>query len=385
LIKESVLLLLSGKNKKNKEKMKGFEFYTRSFKKKRNEVKTLRSLLSPPPSSSSSSSSSFSASEEVLPGVHRIDSKFGPKIVHSYLLVGTERTLLVDTGLSDTPSTLIFPYLKEKLESNIIDFVLITHADVDHFGGNSDLKAKFPMAVIMGHQLDADMMQSLEVVMERKYNQFSKEHQIEYSLNGKNFLKSLAGPDTPLDLLITGGESIRLSPNWVVKILFLPGVSRGHVGVYDKKSNSAFIGDAVLHKMVPDLTGRPSEPPTYRDVDEYVRSINALGKLNLDNLYTGHFPDIKGNNNVSAFLRESAEFACKVEGEIVSSMREFGRGNPVTMKQIIERVHENTRNWSEESKYLLAYPVSGHLERMVEKKQVLAERKEGSVTKFKLL
>jgi glyoxylase-like metal-dependent hydrolase (beta-lactamase superfamily II) len=184
----------------------------------------------------------------------------------------------------------------------------------------------------------------------------------------------MSGPDAELDLLLSGGESIRLSSGWVVKVLHLPGHSHGHIGVFDPKNNAAFIGDAVLHKTVPDIMGRPNEPPSYRYVDEYVATINDLGKLGLDYLFTGHFPEINGKEQIAKFLGESSEFACKLDGAITTSIKEVGGGNPVSMKQIVERVHEMTRNWPDESKYELAYPVSGHLERMVEKKQVIAER-----------
>ena len=47
-------------------------------------------------------------------------------------MTGAERTLLVDTGLRDMPRTVIAPYLEDRP----IDDVLVSHADVDHCGGN---------------------------------------------------------------------------------------------------------------------------------------------------------------------------------------------------------------------------------------------------------
>ena len=48
---------------------------------------------------------------EVAPGIHRIEGDLGERYVCQYLLVGEERTLLVDTGLRDMPNTVIAPYL----------------------------------------------------------------------------------------------------------------------------------------------------------------------------------------------------------------------------------------------------------------------------------
>ena len=47
---------------------------------------------------------------EVAPGIHRIEGDLGERYVCQYLLVGAERTLLVDTGLRDMPEKVIAPY-----------------------------------------------------------------------------------------------------------------------------------------------------------------------------------------------------------------------------------------------------------------------------------
>ena len=49
--------------------------------------------------------------EEVATGVHRIESDLGPRFMAQYLLVGAERSVLVDTGLSTTPDEVLAPAL----------------------------------------------------------------------------------------------------------------------------------------------------------------------------------------------------------------------------------------------------------------------------------
>ena len=51
---------------------------------------------------------------EVAPGIHRIEGDLGERYVCQYLLVGEERTLLVDTGLRDMPHTVIEPYVNDR-------------------------------------------------------------------------------------------------------------------------------------------------------------------------------------------------------------------------------------------------------------------------------
>jgi glyoxylase-like metal-dependent hydrolase (beta-lactamase superfamily II) len=66
--------------------------------------------------------------------IHRIEGDLGERYVCQYLLVGSERSLLMDTGLRDMPDTVIAPYLDRLGALADVDDVLISHADVDHCG-----------------------------------------------------------------------------------------------------------------------------------------------------------------------------------------------------------------------------------------------------------
>jgi hypothetical protein len=67
---------------------------------------------------------------EILPGIHRIESDLGERFTCQYLLIGEERTALVDTGLAGTPEEVIVPYLGE-IGLGVGDEVIISHADAE--------------------------------------------------------------------------------------------------------------------------------------------------------------------------------------------------------------------------------------------------------------
>ena len=111
---------------------------------------------------------------EVAPGIHRIESVLGPRPFSQYLL-RDERSLLVDTGVKETPAEVILPFL-DGLQP---DFVLNSHADVDHFGGNAAIKEAAPEALFLAHELDVPWIESADAIMRERYGWYA-EHGLAY-------------------------------------------------------------------------------------------------------------------------------------------------------------------------------------------------------------
>jgi glyoxylase-like metal-dependent hydrolase (beta-lactamase superfamily II) len=182
---------------------------------------------------------------EVAPGIHRIESVLGPRPFSQYLLCG-ERSLLVDTGVAGTPEAVILPYLDSAgLSPANLDFVLNTHADVDHFGGNAAIRARAPLAVFCAHSADVLWIEDRERILRERYGWYAA-HDVDYSPEEKDWLREAMGPNVPIDLWLSGGERFRLGPELVVQVIHLPGHSPGHVGLWEPTSRTAIITDAAL-------------------------------------------------------------------------------------------------------------------------------------------
>ena len=65
---------------------------------------------------------------ELLPGLYRIETALGDNLLALYLICG-EHTLLVDSGVRDTPDTVIFPALAQAGLPPRIDMLLVSHAE----------------------------------------------------------------------------------------------------------------------------------------------------------------------------------------------------------------------------------------------------------------
>ena len=243
---------------------------------------------------------------EVAPGIYRIESVLGPRPFSQYVLC-EERSLLVDTGVDTTPETAIFPYLHNiGLESTDLDFVLNTHADVDHFGGNAAIRALSPRAVFCAHGADVPWIENRERILRERYGWYAA-HDVDYSPEEKDWLREAMGHDVPVDLRLSGGEVFRLGRNLVVQVIHLPGHSPGHVGLWEPTSRTAIITDAALGPGLYDMSGNVISPPPYFDVAAYESSVRVLRSLEPQRLLTAHYDVMEGDDAIG-FLEESAKF-----------------------------------------------------------------------------
>jgi glyoxylase-like metal-dependent hydrolase (beta-lactamase superfamily II) len=259
---------------------------------------------------------------EVAPGIHRIESDLGPRFMCQYALVGDERTLLVDTGLAETPERAIRPYL-ESLGSSLeaIADVVITHADVDHCGGNRLLRRRNQHARFSCHELDRRWIESNDAMLAENYCWYEA-YGFGPDEEAKAWLRDELGGDTPMDVGLRGGETLRLSGDWRVEILHLPGHTPGHLGIWDPRSGAAVIVDAVLKDGIYDRKGNRLIPPRYYDLQAYRETIRRLTALGPDLLLTAHYP-VLDSAGARAFLDRSLGFT----HELGEAVREgLGRG-----------------------------------------------------------
>lgn len=259
---------------------------------------------------------------EVVPGIYRVESVLGPRPFSQYLLYG-ERCLLVDTGVAETPRDVILPYLDSVgLDPIDLDFVLNTHADVDHFGGNNAIRDAASRAVFCAHAADAAWIEERSRILHERYGWYAAED-VDYAPEVKDWLQSAMGPDVPIDLRVVGGETFRLGPGLEVEVLHLPGHSPGHVGLWEPRSKTAIITDAALGAGLLDMEGRVISPPPYFDVAAYEGTVALLRSLSPRLLLTTHY-DVMNEEAAARFLEESAIFVERVERAVSQALTKSG-------------------------------------------------------------
>ena len=297
---------------------------------------------------------------ELRPGLHRIQAPLGERFVALYLLVGEDAALLVDTGVRESITETLLPYLdaagipREKLR-----WAVNTHCDFDHTGGNGALKAAIPGVQIVAHDLDAPLVEDVQRLIDERYGEFRDTDGFDDPPETTAYLRSVSDL-VPVDLRVTGGEGFDLGGRHV-RVLHVPGHSPGHVAIHDEGNRALLIGDATLGTTVPFADGRAAFPPTYRDVDPYVQSLRAFRALDADLLLTAHYPISEGEG-VAAFLDESEAYTERID-EVVSAIL-ASRTEAATTLELVREAGSALGPWGADALDYAVFPVTGNLERL---------------------
>jgi len=250
---------------------------------------------------------------EVARGIHRVEGDLGERYVCQYLLVGEERTLLVDTGLREMPRTVIAPYL----DGRPVDDVLISHADVDHCGGNVAMRELAPGARFLCGEADRAWIESNAAMLAGNYRWYEA-YGFGPSAEDVAFLEHELGGDAPIDVGLQGGETLRLGAGRELEVLALPGHTLGHLGLWDAETGAAIVIDAVLADGVYDRAGNRLIPPRYYDAGAYEATIRRLRALDPELLLTAHY-DVMERAAAREFLDRSLEFVREVRAAVRAS------------------------------------------------------------------
>jgi len=184
-------------------------------------------------------------------------------------------------------------------------------------------------------------------------------HALASSDEARHEMLALLGSAQRIDMTWCGGETLRLSSDWVVDIYHTPGHSAGHLSVFDPRSRTMFSGDAVQGARYLDINGAPALCPTYQHVDAYLTTIRAFDALPIDRLASCHWP-LHVGPAVKDFLEESHQF---VDSVLLDELRNCPDG--ATLAELLVAAGPRLGGWPRSVDRELVYAVEGHLDRLV--------------------
>lgn len=300
---------------------------------------------------------------EVAPGVHRIDTPLGERIASLYLITGPAGVLLYDTGIDGTIPRHVLPVLETigRSAAEVIA-VVVSHCDVDHFGGVADAREAFTGARILAGARDLPLIESYDRYLAERARGFFATYGWDEDPEVLTWCRSVTRAG-PLDGATRDGDLIDLGAGRVVEILDVPGHSLGHVAADLPWADAVLVGDAVLAASVDLADGTPAFPPTYRHVDEYLATVARLETLDRSLLLTAHYPTLRGPAGRS-FLARSREFAERLDLMVADALAAASEG--ATLAELLSRLNPRAGRWpASGTEGALAFPVAGHLERLV--------------------
>jgi glyoxylase-like metal-dependent hydrolase (beta-lactamase superfamily II) len=295
---------------------------------------------------------------EIFPGVHQIASVFAGRPLYQYLFAGERLVLLLDSGVAETPASVIFPYLEAiGLSPQKISLAVAMHADIDHHGGLPAIKDACPATLLACHAADRAMIEDPDLLYRQRYNFLAADHGLGF---GREAM-ALCPEGRRVDVVLAAEDELEVSPGWKLQVWHVPGHSEGHLAVYDPRRRAAFSSDAVQGSGYPSVSGGMAFGPTYYAVSAYLATIDFLNNQPIEHLYSGHWPPLHGRQ-VGAFLEESRSFVEKTEARVLACLKDHPGG--VTLQQILGQIAPLLGDWPRAADQFLQFALYGHLRRL---------------------
>ncbi len=202
-----------------------------------------------------------------------------------YLYAGTQ-TVLFDTG-----SARCLPQILRALSAlgkspADLDYVVLTHAHLDHAGGAGQLARIAERATFVAHPRAARHLAAPSRLIEGTRAVYGERYD------------SLFGEVIPIqkDRLIAreDGDTLDIGDR-ILHFYDTPGHARHHFCIHDPARNAVFTGDALGIRYVKQFTGEnfefilPSSSPTDFDPVGVRYTVDKLSRLQADTVYHAHF------------------------------------------------------------------------------------------------
>ena len=295
----------------------------------------------------------------IFPNVYQIRSEIADRHLFQYLFVG-DNVLLLDTGMSGTPEGVILPYLKG-LGMSPERFLLVGDETLaDHHGGNATLRRLTGRVLLACGDADRGVIENPDRLFALRYNQWIPEHGTGLGTNpdAEAWVREIVGHAHRIDITLRGGEMLAIDDRRGVRVLHVPGHSNGHLAFYDAANRAVFVGDALHGSACPSRSGAPSLPPAYFAVLAYLSSVQLIESLDIEWIYSAHWPPYRAQQ-VPEFLDECRRFVEMADGQVRRAIERHPEG--VTLRECIEECGPALGKWPENNRWLLMYPLHGHL------------------------
>ncbi|MEB3760305.1 MAG: MBL fold metallo-hydrolase [Desulfurococcales archaeon] len=203
---------------------------------------------------------------------------YGRELIASYLVIGSEKTALIETGPASSSETLISRLDELGIEP---DYIVVTHIHLDHGGAAGQLAKRYPQAKIIVHPRGYKHLANPAKLWQAS-QQVLGEVAILYG-------EPIPVPEKQLHPA-EDGEIIELGGDQRLYIQHTPGHASHHMSILFEPHRLLFTGDAAgVSFLVDGMRIRlPTTPPPFKP-ELYIESLEKMKKLNPSKIVPTHY------------------------------------------------------------------------------------------------
>ncbi|HEV7333501.1 MAG TPA: MBL fold metallo-hydrolase [Flavisolibacter sp.] len=219
----------------------------------------------------------------VLPVTYRYQDK--EDVLYPVLLQHRNEAILVDCGYEDS-----LPQLEKALEAagsslSQLTGIVLTHHDIDHIGGASQIKRDYPSLPVYASAIEANYINGKEKSLrlqqaEDIFTCLPDEHK-PAALAFQTFLQTVK--PVPVDHILA--ENCKWPLAGEVEVIPTPGHTPGHISLYVKKEQTLIAADAVV---VEEGRLNLANPQYALELPKAVESVEKIRQMNIQKLVCYH-------------------------------------------------------------------------------------------------
>jgi len=274
--------------------------------------------------------------------IHRIPLEVFPNFwAYAYIVQKDSYCALIDAGSGTDTSheNLLSGFQQVGLQPSDLTHILLTHGDIDHFGGLSKLRP-ITSAKIGVHELDVQTVAHHEAqlaLISRRLASFLAdtglaEETRDQILNISRLTKAIY-QSVPVDFTYEAMD-MQLGP---FEFIHMPGHSPGHVAI--RIDDIVFCGDMIVEGVTPHL--QPESIIPYSGLDHYLESLSRLQHWAKDAslIFNGHDDVI---TNFPSKVHSTKQNIIRRMGKAVEALNE-----PLTIEEVCSAVYGKNSGYNQ--------------------------------------
>lgn len=283
------------------------------------------------------------------------------KAINTYLIKGTDRNLVIDTGFNIEEGRLLLMAAMDTLGMTPENTdLLITHLHSDHSGLAARLGNE-GMAVYAGRIDGALINEMTKLSYWEKFKELNilmgmaQDHISFEEHPGFKYC-----PKEPVDFMLLAEEDVIDLGSFRFTVLDIPGHTPGHIGLYEAEKQLFFGGDHILDKISPNIAFWGFEQDI---LAVYLQNLDKVRALEIDYCFTSHRNVLRDHHRRIDQLKDHHE---KRLTEILTILST----GPKTVRETAAAMHWDLRvnDWEQfpsNQKWFAGGEAMSHLEHLV--------------------